>query len=148
MGIECKQFAFALLAFDCELGVVIDMLYIGICSDLLDDSGRVPAHHHIVRDILCYNGSCADDGIPADCHTRADDGTDADPCILFYCHLSEMEQVVPVVKVMIYRCNLHLGAYQHVVLYLHLPGGEYGCPFVDCDVLPELYPASAIAVEW
>lgn len=50
---------------------------------MFDDSGGIAADDHIVRHILRHNSSGGNDGIPADGHTRADDGTHANPRIVF-----------------------------------------------------------------
>ena len=86
----------------------------------LDNSGGVAAYYYIVGDIFGYDCASGDDGIFANGYTRTEDGADADPGILFDRHLSEMEQVMSVVKVVINCCNLNLGPYQHMVFYHHL----------------------------
>ena len=115
---------------------------------LFDDSGWITAHDHIVGHVLRYNSTGGHNGIPTDGYPRTDDGSDADPCILFDGHLPEMKQVVSVVEVVIYRCNLNLGADQHVILYHHLPRRENRSSLVDRDMLADRHPASAVAIEW
>ena len=59
-----------------------------------------------------------------------------------------MKQVMTVIEVVIYRCNLNLGADQYVVLYHHLPRRENRSSLVDRDMLANCHPASAVAIEW
>jgi hypothetical protein len=56
---------------------------------LFDDLCRNASHHYIVWHILCHHSTCSNDGIPANGHTRTDDGTDAYPRILLDGHLSK-----------------------------------------------------------
>ena len=96
--------------------------------------GWVTTNHYVVGHILRDNSPCGNYGILADGYARTDDGTDADPRILFDGNFSEMEKVVPVVQVVIYRHNLNLGANKHVVFYHYTPRREDCGSFVDYDV--------------
>ena len=109
--------------------------------------GWYTANYHIVRNILRDNSACRYDGILANGDTWTDNGSNAYPRILFDGHLSEMEQVMSVVQVVINRCDLNLWANQDIVFYHHLTRRKYRCSFIDGHILADAHPASAITIE-
>ena len=80
---------------------------------------RNTAHHNIVRNIFCYNGTCGNYAVSAYCNTGTYGNAYSYPCIISDGYLAEVEEVVPVFKVMVNRDNLNVWAYENVVLYFN-----------------------------
>ena len=46
---------------------------------IADDSGGITDDYGVIRNVFCYDGTCADYDVISDVHTRKDDAVTAEP---------------------------------------------------------------------